>query len=126
MLQSVFKKNTELVIQIDALISSYAEKLAQKDNPISDGRISFDNEEKLDIKGLFQLKNSLIKDIENKKIELKTRTEAIKIINFGKPQEVQKAFFGKSIILIPSIIIGLFFMISIVKYLNKKVSEMQI
>lgn len=118
------ENNTELVTQIDALISSYAEKLAQKDNTISDGRISFDNEEKLDIKGLFQLKNSLIKDIEVKRVELKIENEAIKIINFGNPQEVQKALFGKSTVLIPSILIGLFFLISIIKYLNKKTLEL--
>lgn len=118
------ENNTELVTQIDALISSYAEKLAEKDNPVSDGRISFDNEEKIDVKGLFQLKNSLIKDIEVKKVELKTRTEAIKIINFGKPQEIQKVLFSKNIVLIPLILIGLFFLISIIKYLNRKASEM--
>lgn len=120
------KKNTELVTQIDALISSYAEKLGQKDNPISDGRISFDNEERIDVKGLFELKNKLIKDIEHKKVELKTDTEAVKIINFGKPQEVKKAFFGKSIVLMPLLFIGLFFLISSIKYLNRKASEMQI
>lgn len=120
------QKNTELVDQVDGLIASYAKKLAQNDEAISDGKISFNNEEKLDITGLFELKNTLIKDIENKKVELITRNEAIKIINFGKPQKVQKAFFGKEIVMIPLVFIGLFFLVSVLIYLNKKATAMEV
>lgn len=120
------KQNTKLVEQIDGLITSYGNKLASKDNnPVAQGTISFDTEEKIDLKGLFDLKNGLLKDIESKKVELKTRTEAVKVINFGKPQQVQKAFFGKNIILIPLILIGLFFLGSFLKFLNKKASNIQ-
>ena len=118
------KKNTELVTQVDALISSYTEKLAQKDNPISDGKISFSSEENIDIAEIFEIKNDLIKDIEDKEIELKTVTEPIKIINFGKSQEVKKALYGRSIVFIPLVLMGLFFLISIIKYLNRKAKEM--
>lgn len=118
------KQNLELVKQLDGLIASYADKLAEKDRAIPGGTISFKTEEKVDVKGLFDLKNNLLKDIENKKIELKTRTEAIKVINFGKPQQVQKVFFSKNIVLIPLVFIGLFFLVSFLKYLNKKSSEM--
>ncbi|MRX64317.1 hypothetical protein [Maribacter luteus] len=118
------KQNTNLVGQIDGLIASYGDKLASKDsNPVTQGTISFDTEEKIDLKGLFDLKNGLLKDIESKKVELKTRTEAVKVINFGKPQQVQKAFFGKKIILIPLLLVGLFFLGSFLKFLNKKVGE---
>lgn len=118
------KQNTNLVEQIDGLIASYGDKLASKNSsPITQGAISFDTEEKIDLKGLFDLKNDLLKDIESKKVELKTRTEAIKVINFGKPQQVQKAFFGKNIVLIPLILVGLFFLFSFLRFLNKKVGE---
>ncbi|WP_282053994.1 hypothetical protein [Maribacter luteus] len=118
------KQNTNLVGQIDGLIASYGDKLASKDsNPVTQGTISFDTEEKIDLKGLFDLKNGLLKDIESKKVELKTRTEAVKVINFGKPQQVQKAFFGKKIILIPLLLVGLFFLGSFLRLLNKKVGE---
>ena len=119
------RKNTELVAQVDGLIASYAKKLGQKDDEISDGKISFTNEEKLDITGLFELKTILIKDIETKKVELITEDQTIKIINFGKPQKVQKAFFGEEIVMIPLVFIGLFFLVSFLFYLNKKATAME-
>lgn len=120
------EKNTELVTQIDTLISSYAEKLGQNNTSISDAKISFNNEENIDIRALFDLKKELIEDIELKKVELNTITHPIKIINFGKPQEVKKALFIDGIVLIPSLLVGLFFLISIVKYLNRKADEIKI
>jgi len=65
----------------------------------------------------------LIRDIETKKIDLQENTDAINVINFGKSQQVIKAFFGKSIVLIPLILISLFFVISFLKYLNRKATE---
>ena len=106
------KQNFELAKQIDGLIASYADKLAEKDKTTTSGTISFDTEEKVDVTGLFDLKNNLLKDTENKKVDLKTRTEAVKVINFGKPQQVQKTFYGKKIVLIPLIFVGLFFLVS--------------
>ncbi|MDV7137594.1 hypothetical protein R3X28_01835 [Maribacter sp. TH_r10] len=123
--QERIKQNTNLVEQIDGLITSYGDKLASKDNnSVAQGTISFDTEEKIDLKGLFDLKNGLIRDIESKKVELKNMTEAVRVINFGKPQQVQKPLFGKNIILIPFILIGLFFLISFIRFLNKKVGEL--
>ena len=117
------KQNLDLVKQVDGLIASYADKLAEKDNITTSGTISFDSNEKVDVKGLFDLKNSLLKDIENKKVELKTRTEAVKVINFGKPQQVHKSYFKKGIVLIPLIFIGFFFLVSFLKYINRKALE---
>ncbi|WP_273275450.1 hypothetical protein [Maribacter polysiphoniae] len=118
------KQNTSLVKQIDGLIASYGDKLASKvNNPATQGTISFDTEEKIDLKGLFDIKNTLLKDIESKKVELKTRTEAVKVINFGKPQQVQKALLGKNIVLIPLVLVALFFLVSFLKFLNKKANN---
>ena len=119
------RQNMELIKQIDGLIASYADKLAEKDQTPNGGTISFDTEEKVDVTGLFDLKNNLLKDTENKKLELQKRVEAISIINFGRPQQVQKAFFEKSIILFPMILIGTFFLFSFLKYLNRKAIELQ-
>ena len=118
------KQNMELVNQIDGLIASYGDKLAEKDNITTSGTISFDTEEKIDLKGLFDLKNNLLKDIEIKRVELKTRTEAVKVINFGKPQQIAKPLFRKNIVLFPAILIGMFFLFSFIKYLNRKALEM--
>lgn len=118
--QSRIAQNKTLLDQVDELISNYAKKMGQSDALSDTNRIVLDNQERINITGLFNLKNSLIKDIETKKIELKQRTEAIKVINFGKPQEVQKKVYGKNIVMIPLILLGGFFLTSVLLYLNKK------
>ncbi|MGB5820722.1 MAG: hypothetical protein WBG90_14650 [Saonia sp.] len=118
-------ENKVLLQQVDGIIANYSKKMAQEDAKIGNDRIVLDNQEQIDITGLFTYKNNLIRDIEIKKLELQEQKEAISVINFGRPQQVQKSFFGKHIILLPSILIGLFFLVSIVKYLNKKATEMQ-
>jgi hypothetical protein len=75
---------------------------------------------------LFGLKNSLIKDIESKNLELEQRTDPISIINFGKPQQITKPLFRKNIVLFPLLFIGLFFLASFIRFLNKKAIEMQV
>ncbi len=117
---SRIEENKQLLKQVDEIITSYAKKMAENDEMVGNDRIVLDNQETVNITGLFGLKNSLIQNIESKNLELEQRTDPIKIINFGKPQEVQKAFFGKKIVLIPMVFVGLFFFFSFLKYLNKK------
>lgn len=119
------ERNEQLVQQIDLLVDNYAKKIAREDTQ-GDGRIVLDNEDQLDVTGLLSLKNGLIKEIELKKVELQDQKEAIRIINFGKPQEVQQSFFGKNIVLIPVVLIGIFLLIDTVKYLSRKASEMEL
>ncbi|WP_297797296.1 hypothetical protein [uncultured Eudoraea sp.] len=119
------KQNEDLLIQIDGLITKYADKMAGVEGQFSEQRIVLDNEERLDIAELFELKNNLIRDIERKKIELKEQQNAISIINFGEPQLEHKAFFGKRIVLLPLIFIAIYFLIDIIKYLNRKAGEIQ-
>lgn len=119
------QENKTLLKQVDELISNYAGQMAKKDVLSGADRIVLDNQERINITGLFNYKNSLIKDIEAKKIELQQRTDVINIINFGKPQEVQKAIYGREIVLIPSILLAGFILISILTYLNKKSKEIQ-
>lgn len=121
---SRINENKQLLKQVDEIITSYAKKMAENDDMVGNDRIVLDNQETVNITGLFELKNSLIQDIESKYLELEQRTDPIKIINFGKPQQVQKAFFGKNIVLIPLVFVGFFFLVSIFKYLNKKSTEL--
>jgi len=88
-------------------------------------KIVLSDEQEMNLPALFALKNDLIRDIENKNVELKTRENAIKVINFGTPQEVKIPFFGKTPVLIPLVLIGMFFIFSVLKYLDKKASELQ-
>lgn len=119
------KKNEILIQQIDGLISAYSQNLIKNKNQSTEGRIVLESNEKVDVTGLFQLKNSLILDIERKKLEIKEQDEALSVVNFGKAQEVKKSFFGESIVLIPLVLIGGFFLWSTLKYLNIKAQELQ-
>ena len=122
--ESRINENKNLLAQVDEIIVNYSKKMAQTDAFSGNERIILDNQETVNITGLLNFKNTLIKDIETKKVELEERTEPIKVINFGKPQQVQKAFFGKNIVLIPALFLVVFFLISFLKYLNKKVTEL--
>lgn len=122
--QERISQNSNLIEQIDNLITGYANKMEKSDNN-GTGRIVLE-EDQLDITGLLGLKNSLIRDNERKKLEILGQKEPIRIINFGGTQEVQKAFFGKIIVLIPLILIGLFFLWDLIKFFNRKAKEMQL
>ncbi|MCW5514655.1 hypothetical protein [Muriicola sp. Z0-33] len=119
------KQDQNLVKQIDNLVEQFSEKMTRSGQN-GEGRIVLDSEDPLDITGILNLKNNLIRDIERKKLELQGEKEAIRIINFGKTQEVQKSFLGKNIVLVPSLLLLLFFLIDILKYLNLKSKEMQL
>jgi hypothetical protein len=121
--QGRIKQNDSLVKQIDVLIGNYSKKMLSE-NTATEGRIVLENEQQLNVPQLFTLKNDLIRDTESKKLELERRKDAITIINFGKPQKIIKPFFKKNIILFPLVYIGIFFLFSFVKYLNKKAMEM--
>jgi len=118
--ESRIKQNKDLLAQVDEIIVNYSKKMAQGESFSGNDRIVLDNQETVNITGLLSFKNSLIKDIETKNLELEERTEPVKVINFGKPQQVQKAFFGKNIVLIPAVFLAVFFLISFLKFLNKK------
>ena len=92
----------------------------------SEGRLILENQEPLDIPSLFDLKNQLIRDIESKNIELKTNQDAVTIINFGKPHKIIKPLYKKYIFLFPAVFIGVFLLISFIKYLNKKALQMEV
>ncbi len=115
-------QNEVLIQQIDNLITNYSQTLAESKEQSESGQIVLDNEERIDITGLFQQKNALIRDIEEKKLEIKRRKDAITIINFGKPQEVRLPFFEKRLVLFPLVFIAGFLLFSLVKFLNKKSS----
>lgn len=114
------EQNELLLDQVDKIITNYTNNLASKNNAVSSERIILDNQEQVNIADLFEYKNLLIRDIEIKKLELAEQTEPISIINFGKSHEVQKSFFGKNLVLIPSILIVVFLFVSFLVYLNQK------
>jgi hypothetical protein len=119
------EQDKQLLIQVDEIISNYSKKMVDQQNIAGNDRIVLDNQETVNITGLFNLKNELIKDIESKKVELSQNTEVVRIINFGRQQQVQKSFLGKKIVMIPLILLGMFFLISIIKYIDSKSKELK-
>ncbi|SDD72305.1 hypothetical protein SAMN05421636_101512 [Pricia antarctica] len=115
-------RNKELIAQIDGLINNYTQKLGNSYSGMGsqEGTLLLNAEEPLDIPSLFALKNGLIKQIGDKQIELVQQKEAVKIVSFGKTQEVKNQFLNKSLILLPMVFLGLFFLWTLLKYLNKK------
>jgi len=118
------ERNTELIEQIDSLISGYSKNLANS-RSVEQGTLVLENENNLDITGLLALKNSLIKEIERKKLEMVEQNEIVNIINFGKNQKVRVPIYAQSIAVIPFILLAFFFLYAILKYLNKKSLEIE-
>lgn len=123
--QNRIQRNDSLIAQIDVLISNYTQKML-KEQATSEGRLILENQEPLNIPSLFELKNRLIRDTEAKRLELEKRQDAITVVNFGQPHEVQKPLFQKNIAVIPLTFVGIFFIFSLIGYLNRKAKEMQI
>ena len=114
------EQNQLLLEQVDKIITNYTNNLALKNDAVSSERIILDNQEQVNIADLFEFKNLLIRDIETKKLELVEQTKPISIINFGKSHEVQKSFFGKNLVLIPSVLLAVFLFVSFLIFLNKE------
>ncbi|RKR14782.1 hypothetical protein CLV91_0861 [Maribacter vaceletii] len=122
--ESQIRENEALVKQIDLLVTNYTKALGSKNGTSGDGMVLLGGEEGLDIPQLLNLKNKLIETTGTNKLEIKEQQETIKILNFGGPQQIKQAFFTKGLVLIPSILIFLFFVWSFIKYLNKKTKEL--
>lgn len=120
------QQNQGLIIQVDDLVAKYTQQLgATSSGPAaSESKIILDSKEGLDVPGLLNLKNALIKNIEIQKIDLLKQNKIVSIINFGKTQEVNKVFVSKNYVLAPLILVGLFFLWSFLVYLNDKAKEL--
>tara|TARA_R110000744_G_scaffold85495_1_gene167100 strand:+ start:51 stop:1046 length:996 start_codon:yes stop_codon:yes gene_type:complete len=118
------EQNQTLLAQVDVIITNYTNNLASKKDNLVSNQIILDNQEQVSIAKLFELKNVLIRDIESKKLELEERSESVSIINFGQPQVVKNSFFGRNIVFIPLLLLSLFFLISLIRFLNKKTHEL--
>ncbi|WP_422858209.1 hypothetical protein ACOKFD_12400 [Flagellimonas sp. S174] len=117
---SRIKQNEFLIQQIDIIIANYTKSILEDKGQSADNTISLDNEKPMDVTGLFELKNKLIENSERKKLEMQIRNEPITVLNFGKSKQVVKPFFGKNLVLIPFLFVGLFFTMEFIRFLNRK------
>ena len=123
--QNRIQRNDTLIRQIDALIDNYTQKMLEEQSG-TEGRLVLENQEPLNVPSLFGLKNELIRDTESRKLELERRKDAITIVNFGKPHKVIKPLFQKNIVFFPLVFVGLFLLISLFRYLNRKAIELHV
>jgi hypothetical protein len=116
-------ENKALIDQIDRILDSYTKKMADSQPTSSDNRIVLSTEEELNVSELLEFKSNLIRDTERMKVELLEQAEPINIINFGKPQQVRKPFFGKNFVLLPTIFILLFLLFDFLRFLNRRSAQ---
>ncbi len=119
-------QNRELIEQIDELVANYSKGLVESDRKVGENQVYLEKEGGLNVPSLLSLKNKLATEIEEKKLELVTTNEVVNVINIGNSQVVKKQFFKKSVVLIPLLFIGLFFLISAIRYLNKKTLDLNL
>ncbi|WP_299431016.1 hypothetical protein [uncultured Maribacter sp.] len=124
--ESQIKENEALINQIDLLIANYSKALGSKANSKENGEgmVLLGGEEGLNIPQLLNLKNNLIENTATNKLLKREYKETIKILSFGGAQQIKKEFFTAKLTLIPTILIGLFFIWSLLKFLNKKTKEL--
>ncbi|MFS4492752.1 hypothetical protein [Maribacter sp. 2308TA10-17] len=123
--KSRIDKNSVLIGQIDQLVDNYSKALLAEKQKSGTGVVYMEKENTLNVPSLLNLKDVLSKEIEDKQIEMAHQTGVLSILNFGKTQEVKKTFFNQTYFLIPSLLIGAFFLLSFVQYLNRKSKEIE-
>ncbi len=123
--KSRIEKNMGLINQIDKLIANYTSSILTQKDKSGGSAVYLEKENTLNVTGLLTLKNDLIKEIEEKKLEITDQANVLSIINLGKTQEFKKSFFNKRIVALPAFLILAFFLFSFVRYLNEKAKEIE-
>lgn len=123
--KSRMEKNTLLIKQIDTLVSNYSKGLLAEKQKSGTGVVYMEKENTLNVPSLLNLKDNLLKEIEDKRLELAQQTGVLSILNFGKTQQVSKSFFNQTYFLIPTILVVGFILLSFFKYLERKAKEIQ-
>jgi hypothetical protein len=116
-------KNDSLAHQIDRLVDSYTKKLGTE-NPGTEGRLVLESQEALDISSLIEQRKGLIINTEIKKLELDQKKGIITVVNFGKPHAILKPLFRKNLVFFPLVYIGLFLLVTLIRYLNQRAEQL--
>ncbi|WP_339710930.1 hypothetical protein [uncultured Kriegella sp.] len=117
-------QNSALVGQIDELVSNYSKGLAERNEKRDQATIIMEGENGLNIPSLLSLKARLIKEIEEKKLDIVQQTGTLTIVNMGQTHKVKKPFFSKRIVAYPMYLVLAFFLVSFIMYLNRKANEL--
>jgi len=119
------EENQGLIKQIDQLVSNFSESLSNDQNPTGQSMVFLEGENGLNMPSLLTFKNRLVKENEVKQVELIEQKTPISVLSLGKTHVVKKPFFDKNIVLIPVLLLGLFFMVSLISYMNRKSIEIE-
>jgi len=119
------EKNTQLIQQVDELVSNYSKALLAEKQKSGTGVVYMEKENTLNIPALLNMKDRLLKEIEDKKLEITQQTGVLSVLNFGKTQEVKKSFFNQTYFLIPTALVLGFLLLSFLQYLNRKAKEIE-
>ncbi len=122
---SRIEKNTLLIDQIDQLVDNYSKGLLAEKQKSGTGVVYMEKENTLNVPSLLNLKDELLKEIEDKRLEVAQQTGVLSILNFGKTQQVTKSFFNQTYFLIPTILVVGFILLSFFKYLERKAKEIE-
>ncbi|QCX01868.1 hypothetical protein FGM00_17745 [Aggregatimonas sangjinii] len=120
---SRIEDNTKLIIQIDDLVANYSKSLTNESSKPGTGTLYFEKENALNVPSLLTLKNNLIKEVEEKKLELKQQANIISIINLGNTQVVRKSLFNNRMFTIPMVLVLGFLLFIFLRYLDRKAKE---
>ncbi len=118
--KSRIEKNKAIIFQIDDLIKNYSKSLIMNKEKSSSSAVIIEKESALNLPSLFEMKNNLLKEIEEKELELAQQTDILTIQNFGDNQVVKKSFFNQTYFLIPSLLIFGYLLISFFQYLERR------
>lgn len=122
--KSRITQNDKLIGQIDELVANYSKALLAEKRSGTEV-VYMEKENTLNVPLLLNLKNDLLKEIEDKRLEIFQQTGVLSILNFGKTQEVKKSFFNQTYFLIPVLLVVGFFVLSFFKYLERKAKEIE-
>jgi hypothetical protein len=118
-------KNTQLIDQIDQLVNNYSVALLADKQKSGTGVVYMEKENTLNVPSLLSLKNILLKEIEEKRLEIEQNKSVLGILNFGNTQEVKKTFLDQTYFIIPAQLLAGFFLLSLFKYLDRKSKEIE-
>ena len=118
-------QNHKLIGQIDQLVENYSKALLAENRKSGSEVVYMEKENNLNVHLLLNLKNDLLKEIEDKKIEVVQQTGVLSVLNFGKTQQVKKSFFNQTYFLIPTLLVVGFFALSFLQYLERKSKEIE-
>ena len=118
-------KNTQLIDQIDQLVNNYSVALLADKQKSGTGVVYMEKENTLNVPSLLSLKNILLKEIEEKRLEIEQNKSVLGILNFGNTQEVKKTFLDQTYFIIPALLLAGFFLLSLFKYLDRKSKEIE-